>query len=45
METFSIGNDRILKLGKNDEIRILDKTTKKEAVSATAAFMSSFSLV
>jgi len=32
MKTFSIGNDRILKLEKNDEIRILDKSTKKEAV-------------
>ena len=32
MKTFSIGNNRILKLEKNDEIRILDKTTKKEKV-------------
>ena len=32
MKTFSIGNDRIMKLEKNDEIRILDKGTKKEAV-------------
>ena len=32
MKTFSIGNDTILKLEKNDEIHIPDKSTKKEAV-------------
>jgi len=38
--TFSIGNDRILKLQKNDEIRILDKTTKKEAVFTSVRWAS-----
>jgi len=40
MKTFSIGNNRILKLEKNDEIRILDKTTKKEAVFTPARWTS-----
>ena len=40
MKTFSIGNDRILKLEKNDEIRILDKTTKKEAVFTPSRWAS-----
>jgi len=39
MKTFSIGNDRIPKLEKNDEIRISDKTTKKEAVFTPARWV------
>ena len=39
MKTFSIGNDRILQLEKNDEIRILNKTTK-DAVFISARFAS-----
>ena len=41
MKTFNIGNDRILKLGKNnDDIRILDKTTKKEALFTSSRWAS-----
>jgi len=40
MKFFSIGNDRILKLEKNDEIRILDNSTKKEAVFTPACWAS-----
>ena len=40
MKTFNIGNGRSLKLGKNDEIRIRDKATKKEAVFTPARWAS-----
>jgi len=40
MKTFNIGNGRSLKLGKNDEIRIRDKVTKKEAVFTPAGWAS-----
>ena len=44
MKTFSIGSDRILKLEmNNDDMRILDKTTKKEAVF-TPVVLASFLL-
>jgi len=40
MKTFNIGNDRILKLGKNNEIHILNQTTKKEAVFTPTPWVS-----
>jgi len=41
MKTFNIANNRILKLGKsNDDTRMLDKTTKKEAVFTPARWAS-----
>ena len=40
MKTFNIGNGRSLKLEKNDEIRIRDKVTKKEAVFTPARWAS-----
>jgi len=40
MKTFSIGNDRNLKLEKNDVIHMLDKTTKKKAVFTPARWAS-----
>jgi len=41
IKTFNIANNRILKLGKsNDDTRILDKTTKKEAVCTPARWAS-----
>jgi len=40
MKTFNISNDRILKLGKNNEIHILNQTTKKEAVFTPTPWVS-----
>ena len=40
MKTFNIGNNRILKLGKsNNDIRILDKTTKTFTPARWASFL------
>ena len=36
MKTFNIGSDRILHLGKNNEITIRDKVTRKTAVFTPA---------
>ena len=44
MKTFSIGNDRILKLQKNDEIHILDNSTKKETVFTPTRWPLSYSV-